>query len=130
MTKKLLRLFALLFWYLALTFVVQLYGYSQHNPAIESTIRGSRYAWDYEAMYAALNLVWGIYCWKASKQPEQHALFIEFTIAANIFHPIVMTTIGFFRSGEFYHLLIDSLVLLVPALLLLHARATEQKLKN
>ena len=118
----LLKLFAIIFWYLALSFVVQFLGTKTGDHFIISTVRGGEYRWDYEAMYAAINLVWGIFAWKASRQPQKNLLFTDFTIWANIVHPLVMTLVGVFRRGEFYHLLGDSLLLFIPALTLLYLR--------
>lgn len=120
--KTILKLYALVFWCLVLSFLVQFIGVEGGSDVIRSTLRGGEYRWDYEAMYAVVNLVWGIYCWKASKQPDQHLLFIDFTIWANVAHAVLMTVVGALRPGEFYHLLIDSLTLFIPAVILLYFR--------
>ena len=41
-------------------------------------------------MMAAIHIVWAVMLWRASADPAQHALFIEFTIWANIAHGVVM----------------------------------------
>ena len=116
----LLKLFAVIFWYLSISFIIQLIAVKMGSSWVQSTLRHGDYRWDYEAMYAVVNVVWGVFCWKASAQPEKHSLFVSFTIWANIFHPIVMTTVGIFRPGDFFHLLGDSLVLFLPAVMLLY----------
>ncbi len=114
----LLRLLALIFWYLSFIFVATLVTLDDPSSIFQNTMRGSDYRWDYEAMFTAIYFVWGIFLWKAARNPEKHLSFIDFTIGANIVHAIVMTIVGFFREGEIYHLLTDSLVLLIPTLLL------------
>jgi hypothetical protein len=44
----------------------------------------------YEAMMAAVYLVWAIMLWRAAPNPEHHLLFIDFTIWANAAHGLVM----------------------------------------
>ena len=43
-----------------------------------------------EAMMAAVYIVWAVMLWRASDNPAQHSLFIEFTIWANAAHGLVM----------------------------------------
>lgn len=122
-TSHILKLFALIFWWLSFIFVATLLTADYPNTIFQHTVRGQEYRWDYEAMFTAVYFVWGIFAWKAAKNPEKHILFINFTIWANIFHAIVMTIVGVFRPGEFYHLLTDSLVIFIPALALLYAKS-------
>lgn len=44
----------------------------------------------YESMMTAIHIVWAIMLWRAANHPEQNALFIDFTIWANVAHGIVM----------------------------------------
>ena len=122
-TPHILKLFALIFWYLSFVFLATILTLQNHSSLFQTTVRGGEYRWDFEAMFTAIYFVWGIYCWKASKVPEKHILFIDFTIWANILHAIVMTLVGAFRPGEFYHLLTDSLVIFIPALVLLYTKS-------
>jgi hypothetical protein len=41
-------------------------------------------------MMAAIHLVWAVMLWRASDNPADHALFIDFTIWANAAHGLVM----------------------------------------
>ena len=43
-----------------------------------------------EGMMAAVYIVWAVMLWRASDNPAQHSLFIEFTIWANAAHGLVM----------------------------------------
>jgi hypothetical protein len=72
-------------------------------------------------MFVAIYLVWAFFLWKASRNPEKHGLFIDFTIWANIAHGLVMILIGVL-SGEFHHLLFDGLTLILPSLLLIYLK--------
>jgi hypothetical protein len=44
----------------------------------------------YESMLAAIHIVWAIMLWRASGNPAQHTLFIDFTVWANAAHALVM----------------------------------------
>lgn len=44
----------------------------------------------YESMMAAIYIVWAVMLWRASRQPAQHLLFIDFTIWATAAHALVM----------------------------------------
>lgn len=44
----------------------------------------------YESMMAAIYIVWAITLWRASREPAQHLLFIDFTIWATAAHALVM----------------------------------------
>src|SRR5262245_47646836 len=101
----LLKLFAIIFWYFVVVFVLTIISLKTGRNFLQFTIRGYDYRWDYEAMFSAVYLVWGIFLWKAANAPSQHSSFIRFTIWANIFHAVVMTIVGLLRPGEFSHLL-------------------------
>ena len=44
----------------------------------------------YESMLAAIHVVWAVMLWRASDDPAQHALFIDFTMWTNAAHALVM----------------------------------------
>ena len=44
----------------------------------------------YESMMAAIYIVWAVMLWRASREPAQHLLFIDFTIWATAAHALVM----------------------------------------
>lgn len=44
----------------------------------------------YESMMAAVYIVWAAMLWRASRDPEKHALFIDFTIWGSAAHGLVM----------------------------------------
>lgn len=44
----------------------------------------------YESMMAAIYIVWAVMLWRASREPGQHLLFIDFTIWATAAHALVM----------------------------------------
>lgn len=44
----------------------------------------------YESMMTAVYIVWAAMLWRASGDPERHALFIDFTIWGSIAHGLVM----------------------------------------
>lgn len=85
---------------------------------LKPDIRGE-YKWDFELMFATIYFIWAIFLWKASSNPQKHMLFIDFSIWTNVAHGVVMILIGILREGELVHLLLDSLVLILPAFLIL-----------
>jgi hypothetical protein len=44
----------------------------------------------YESMMAAIYIVWAVFLWRASREPAQHLLFVDFTIWATAAHALVM----------------------------------------
>ena len=44
----------------------------------------------YESMMTAIHVVWAVMLWRASNNPSQHSLFLDFTIWANVAHGLVM----------------------------------------
>jgi hypothetical protein len=44
----------------------------------------------YESMMAAIHIVWAVMLWRASENPANHLLFIDFTIWGNAAHGLVM----------------------------------------
>ena len=53
-------------------------------------LRFQPYNADLESMMAAIYIVWAVMLWRASDDPAQHYLFIDFTIWANAAHGLVM----------------------------------------
>ena len=53
-------------------------------------LRFQPYNAPYESMMAAIHIVWAVMLWRASDDPAQHPLFIDFTIWANAAHGLVM----------------------------------------
>ena len=53
-------------------------------------LRFQPYNAHYESMMAAIHIVWAVMLWRASDDPAQHTLFIDFTIWANVAHGVVM----------------------------------------
>lgn len=119
-----LKILALFFWWYGVVFVLsvaRLGGVSLPAlPFLE--YRGDVYAWDFELMFTAIFLVWGWYLWIASKEPQQHRLFIGFTIAATLAHIAAMLVIGLIRTTDLTHLLIDAVALSIPTALVAYAR--------
>ncbi len=77
------------------------------------------YRWDFETMLASIYIPWGIFLWKASKEPEKHELLINFTIYANLLHGLVMLIQAFIRTHETARLLGDTAHLFIPVVVLL-----------
>ena len=122
--KLALRILALFFWWYGVVFVLsvaQLGGLSLPAlPFLE--YRGDAYAWDFELMFTAIFMVWGSYLWIASKEPLRHRLFVDFTIVATVAHIAAMLVIGFIRTTDLTHLLIDAVMLSIPTALVIYAR--------
>lgn len=53
-------------------------------------LRFQPYNVSYESMLTAIHLVWAVMLWRASAKPQEHLLFIDFTIWANVAHGLVM----------------------------------------
>lgn len=53
-------------------------------------LRFQPYNVEYEGMLAAIHIVWAVMLWRASVNPAEQALFIDFTIWANAAHALVM----------------------------------------
>ena len=53
-------------------------------------LRFQPYNAPYEAMMAAVYIVWAVMLWRAASHPEQHTLFLDFTIWATLAHGLVM----------------------------------------
>jgi hypothetical protein len=80
-------------------------------------LRFQPYNASYESMMAAIHIVWAIMLWRASDDPAQHALFVDFTIWANAAHGLVMLIATPFQKG-FIMMVIEGLPLVVIAAVL------------
>lgn len=64
----------------------------------------------YEEMISVIYIVWGYYLIKASKDPWDNRLFLDFSVYANIAHFSLMTAMAVFNKNDRIHLLGDVLV--------------------
>lgn len=71
----------------------------------------------YESMIAAIHIAWAVMLWRASRNPAQHSLFIDFTIWANAAHGLVMLMATPIQKGSVM-MVIESVPLLVIAAVL------------
>jgi hypothetical protein len=71
----------------------------------------------YESMLTAIHIVWAIMLWRASGNPSQHTLFIDFTMWANAAHGVVMIIATPIQKGPVM-MVIESLPLLMIAAVL------------
>jgi hypothetical protein len=71
-----------------------------------------------EVMLSAIYVVWAVCLWITARDPVRHALFLDFTIAANLAHAVVMWFQGALIDGEQAHIYGDALVLALFALAL------------
>ena len=62
-------------------------------------LRFQPYNVPYECMMTAIHLVWAVMLWRASDDPAQHRLFIDFTIWANAAHGVVMLIAAPLQKG-------------------------------
>jgi len=63
-----------------------------------------------EQMISIIYIVWGIFLWRAAKDPFKNSLFINFTIAANVAHFALMGVQSLVMAGEHAHLYGDVLM--------------------
>ena len=63
-----------------------------------------------EQMLSIIYIVWGVFLWRAAKDPFKNGLFIDFTIAANVAHFALMAVQSLVMPGEHTHLYGDVLV--------------------
>ncbi|HET9361790.1 MAG TPA: DUF6632 domain-containing protein [Vicinamibacterales bacterium] len=61
-----------------------------HGGSLAPLLRFQPYNASYESMMTAIYIVWAVMLWRASDDPAQHYLFIDFTIWANAAHGLVM----------------------------------------
>ena len=62
-------------------------------------LRFQPYNADYEAMLAAINVVWALMLWRASEDPAKHSMFIDYTIWASAAHGFVMLIVTPIQKG-------------------------------
>ena len=62
-----------------------------------------------EQMISIVYIVWGIFLWKAAKDPLGHRLFLDFTLVANFAHFGLMAIQAVVIPGEHLHLVGDVL---------------------
>jgi hypothetical protein len=79
----------------------------------------------YESMMAAIHLVWAVMLWRASDNPANHPLFIDFTMWANAGHGLVMLIATPMQKGPVM-MVIESLPLFVIAAVLWWLRPRDQ----
>jgi hypothetical protein len=77
----------------------------------------------YESMLTVIHLVWAVMLWRASANPQQHPLFIDFTIWANVAHGVVMLIVTPMQKG-LVMMAIEGLPLFVIAAVLWWLRPT------
>ncbi len=119
-----LKILALFFWWYIVVFllsVAPLLGV-QLPSALIPEFRGAEYAWDFELMFTLIFAVWGYYLWVASRVPEKHSSFINFTIVATFAHILGMLVVGFVKEGDLWHMLKDAVALSVPTVLVLYLK--------
>ncbi len=120
-----LKILALFFWWYIVVFLLSVAPSLgvQLPSALIPEFRGAEYAWDFELMFTLIFAVWGYYLWVASRAPEQHSLFINFTIAATFAHILGMLVIGLIRPGDLSHLLTDAIALTIPTVLVVYVKS-------
>ena len=78
----------------------------------------------YESMLTAIHIVWAVMLWRASYDPPQHGLFIDFSIWANAAHGLVMVIATSIQKGPVM-MIVESVPLLVIATTLWWLRPKE-----
>jgi hypothetical protein len=116
--KVVLRVSAVFLWYFTPLFLLIVSGIVGRLFPDDILIVRHPYQWDYELMFAGFFLVWGIFVWKAAKNPEMNLSFIKFTAWG--FFAIVLTNIlvGLFKTADFIHLANDSIPWFILGLLI------------
>jgi hypothetical protein len=119
-----LKILALFFWWYIVVFLLSVAPLLevQLPSAFIPEFRGAEYAWDFELMFTLIFAVWGYYLWVASRAPEQHSFFINFTIVATFAHILGMLLVGFVKEGDLWHMLKDAVALSVPTVLVLYLK--------
>ena len=120
--KVVLRFSAIFLWYFTPLFLLIISDTGtrlfQEGTTLGEAIIRRPYQWDYELMFAGFFLVWGIFIWKAAKNPKENSSFIKFTAWG--FFAIVITNIlvGVFKTRDLTHLTNDSILWFVLGLLI------------
>jgi hypothetical protein len=92
-------------------------------------LRFQPYNANYESMMTAIHIVWAVMLWRASYDPAQHALFIDFTIWANAAHGLVMLIVTPIQKG-LVMTVIEGLPLFVIAAVLWWLRPSRSAIKH
>ena len=85
---------------------------------IASLFRWQPYNVAYFGMLVTIFIVWGIFLWKASRNPKEQRLFIDFTIWASLAHAVFMLVFAIYLEGELIHVVGDVAVLALIAAVL------------
>lgn len=92
--------------------------FAADDGPLAGNIMRAPYRWDFETMFAGIHLVWGIFLWRAAKNPKEHISLIQFTMWTNIVHGVIMFIQAILRPFETIHLLADTVLLLGSGMLL------------
>jgi len=97
----------------------------------EGSLLGSMLRWHpynkaYEMMIATIYIVWGLVLWKASVNPNENRLLIEFAIWGNLAHAGVMLISALLLQGEVTHTVGDVMVLIIVGGVLLWLRPSSR----
>jgi len=71
-----------------------------------------------EVMLGSVYLAIAAYLWIAAARPFQHWLHLDFALAANIAHSVVMVLLSFVWPHSMQHLWGDSLLTIIPTAML------------
>lgn len=117
-----LKLLAIYFWSFTPVFILSLLP--QRDTALgKMFIRDAQLVgYQFELLFALIFLVWGIYLWRASKRPDRHYLFVDFTVWASIVHLLWMVFVAVMQPADMVHLLRDALFLAIPLGLVVYLR--------
>ena len=74
-----------------------------------------------EVMLGSVYLAIAVYLWVAAAKPVQHWLHLDFALAANVAHSLVMVLLSLVWPHSMQHLWGDSLFTIVPTALLAYA---------
>jgi hypothetical protein len=74
-----------------------------------------------EVMLGSVYLAIAAYLWVAAARPLQHWLHLDFALAANTAHSLVMVLLSFVWPHSMQHLWGDSLLTVIPTALLAYA---------
>lgn len=92
---------------------------------LAAMLRWQPYNIAYEIMISTIYIVWGIILWKASANPNENRLLIEFTIWGNLAHAGVMLISALMIEGETTHTVGDVVILLLVGVVLLWLRPSK-----
>lgn len=78
----------------------------------------------YELMLIAMLGAWGVFLWRAARDPQEHRFFIDFSLLFLGLHALVMAYTALVVEGEVHHLITDVFLLAVAAGVFLALRPT------